>query len=255
MKKIAIVTGASSGMGREFSMLISENIKSIDEIWLIARRRERLEELKEKIKIPCRIIDMDITTEEFSLKLEEMLLADSLSIKILVNAAGYGLAGCVGNHIRKDEVGMLDTNCTSLTNIILISLPYMAENSRIINLASSAAFFPQTGFAIYAASKAYVLNFSRALNAEIKNRKIYVTAVCPGPVDTEFFNIAEKDAKRAWYKKFFMSDAHKVVKKALKDSINKKEVSVYGASMKLLRVISKIVPDTVILKIMEIIGE
>ena len=254
MKKVAVITGASSGMGREFASIIDRSMKNIDEIWLIARRRDRLEELQGELNTACIIIDEDVNTNEFENKYKKILSQEKPEVKMLINCAGYGLVGTAGTHGVEVETGVVETNCVALTKVTLLTLPYMAKNGRIINLASSAAFFPQPGFAIYAASKSYVLSFSRALNSELKDKNIYVTAVCPGPVNTEFFNIAEYGGERAWYKDLFMSRAKDVVRQALKDSVQKKEVSVYGTSMKLLMFASKVVPHSVALGVLKVLN-
>lgn len=254
MKKVAVITGASSGMGREFASLIDRSMINIDEIWLIARRRDRLEELQSELNTACIIIDEDVNTNEFENKYKKILSQEKPGVKMLINCAGYGLVGTAGTHGVEVETDVVETNCVALTKVTLLTLPYMAKNGRIINLASSAAFFPQPGFAIYAASKSYVLSFSRALNSELRNKNIYVTAVCPGPVNTEFFNIAENGVERAWYKDLFMSRAKDVVRQALKDSVQKKEVSVYGTSMKLLMFASKVVPHSVALGVMKVLN-
>ena len=123
-----------------------------------------------------------------------------------------------------------------------ISLPYMAKRSNIINIASSAAFMPQPNFAVYAASKSYVLSFSRALHQELKKHGVIVTAVCPGPVNTEFFDIAESYTKTKGYKVILRVNAKNVVALALKDAKKGRTVSTYGFVMKAFRVATKIVP-------------
>lgn len=251
-KKVVIITGASSGMGKEFAMQISKRLRNVDEVWLIARRKDRLEELRDEINMPCIIIDEDITSPEFTDKYKKIISQEKPSVKMLINCAGYGIIGKMDEHSREIELGMIDTNCKALTDITLLTLPFMASNSRIINLASAAAFIPQSGFAIYAASKSYVLSFSRALNHELKPRNIFVTAVCPGPVNTEFFRIAEDGGKRAWFKDYFKVNAEDVVRLALKDSMARKEVSVYGVSMKMLMVFVKVCPHRLILNLMDI---
>lgn len=255
MKKIAIVTGASSGIGKEFALYIDKNFTNIDEIWLIARRKDRLEELRDVINKSCIIIDEDITDLEFAKRFSEMLKQEKVGVKLLVNCAGYGIMGSVQDMSLDVAVGMVDTNCAALTSVTKIALPYMIKKSRIINIASSAAFLPQAGFAIYSATKSYVLSLSRALNIELKDREIFVTAVCPGPVDTEFFDIAESEHKRAWFKNLFMANANDVVEKAMKDSIDKKEISIYGLPMKMFYVLTKIVPHRIIMKIYSILGK
>ena len=254
-KKVAVITGASSGMGREFANLIDRELTCIDEIWLIARRRDRLEEVRDEIHKPSLIICSDVSEDSFADYYRKMLKQERAGIKLLINCAGYGIIGSVAETGYDVSVGMVKTNCEGLTTVTQLSLPYMLEKSRIINLASSAAFLPQPDFAIYAASKSYVLSFSRALNVELRERNIFVTAVCPGPVATEFFRIAEDGHKRAWFKDYFMADCYSVVKQALEDSIARKELSIYGTAMKILYILSKIIPHRIILKIMRIFSK
>ena len=254
-KKVAVITGASSGMGREFANLIDRELTCIDEIWLIARRRDRLEEVRDEIHKPSLIICSDVSEDSFADYYRKMLKQERAGIKLLINCAGYGIIGSVAETGYDVSVGMVKTNCEGLTTVTQLSLPYMLEKSRIINLASSAAFLPQPDFAIYAASKSYVLSFSRALNVELRERNIFVTAVCPGPVATEFFRIAEDGHKRAWFKDYFMADCYSVVKQALEDSMARKELSIYGTAMKILYVLSKIIPHRIILKIMRIFSK
>lgn len=254
-KKVAVITGASSGMGREFAKLIDRELTCIDEIWLIARRRDRLEEVWDEIHKPSLIICSDVSEDSFADYYRKMLKQERAGIKLLINCAGYGIIGSVAETGYDVSVGMVKTNCEGLTTVTQLSLPYMLEKSRIINLASSAAFLPQPDFAIYAASKSYVLSFSRALNVELRERNIFVTAVCPGPVATEFFRIAEDGHKRAWFKDYFMADCYSVVKQALEDSMARKELSIYGTAMKILYILSKIIPHRIILKIMRIFSK
>ena len=193
--KIAVVTGASSGLGREFARQISARYSKFDEIWLIARRTERLEEVADEIKLTSRVISLDLSSNDELLSLKELLEENTPDIKLLVNCAGYGKSGSFDELDYDEQLGMIDINCRALTAVTKLCLPYISSNSRIIELASAAAFMPQPDFAVYAATKAYVLNFSKAINKELKPKKITVTAVCPGPVDTEFFDIAGKNVK------------------------------------------------------------
>lgn len=249
MKKIAIVTGASSGMGKEFALKIDRKFSMIDEIWLIARRKERLEELREETNKPCLLIVEDINDSGFKGRFSKMLKQEAPQVKLLINCAGYGIIGAVDDAAPDVVLGMIDTNCKGLTSVTISVLPYMSKNSRIINLASSAAFLPQPYFAVYAATKSYVLSFSRGLNYELKDRDIFVTAVCPGPVATDFFSIAENGHKKAWFKELFMSEPADVINQAMGDAINKKELSIYGMTMKLFYLLTKLVPHRIILKI------
>ena len=169
---------------------------------------------------------------------------------MLVNCAGYGVMGNFTKLNRKEELGMIDVNCKALTDMTYLCIPYMRKNSRIIQLASSAAFMPQPYFAVYAASKSYVYSFSRALSEELRSRRIYVTAVCPGPVDTPFFDIAENDGQTLSIKKLTLASPEKAVERAIADSFHKKKISVYNPYIRAFHVLAKIVPHQWILFIM-----
>lgn len=246
---IIIITGASSGIGKEFAIQIDKGFSNIDEIWLIARRKERLEEFALQLSHQTRILCMDVNDEYAMDDLEKMLYECDCRVRMLVNCAGYGIFGQVDEMEMEEQLGMIQTNCEALTRLTYLCLPYMYKNSRIINLASSAAFMPQAGFAVYAASKSYVLSFSRGLNQELRKRHIYVTAVCPGPVRTEFFDLAERYGGTLAIKKMVMAEAENVVDLALWDSFHKKDVSVYSIPMKAFMALTKYVPHSMIMMI------
>lgn len=248
--KIALITGASSGMGQEALIQIADRFNGIDEIWAVARRRSRMEKLKLELPVPLRILALDLMDGEALSALARELQAKKPEVKILVNSAGYGKIGKAAAIPPADTTGMIRLNCEALCAVTQLVLPYMTDNSRIIQLASSAAFLPQPGFAVYAATKAFVLSYSRALHEELRPRRIAVTAVCPGPVRTEFFDIAETTGKISLYKKLTMADPKKVVRLALRDSMMGKTVSVYGGMMKTFRLLSKMAPHEVLLKLM-----
>lgn len=247
--KIAIVTGASSGMGKEFVQQIDKKCYGLDEIWLLARRKEAMEELQGTTEAKLRIFPIDVSDKTMLNQFDECLAIEKPDVKILVNCAGYGKTGSFDQIEQKDTVGMIEVNCIGLTAITYSVLPYMSRHSYIINLASVAGILPQPDFAVYAASKAYVLSFSRALRREVKARGISVSAVCPGPVKTEFFQIAEQTGKTFMLKKFFYAKKEKVVSQALKEAFQKKEVIVYSLSMKGLRLLVKVFPQSLILDI------
>lgn len=268
-KNIIIITGASSGMGKEFVRQTDRHFPKVDEIWLIARRKEILEELAASCNHKCYVFACDLSNKETWDEFKQTLMKEQPKITLLVNSAGYGI---LGEFYQKDsynlnckntvtvnadawmceQTGMVELNCGALTAMTYLCIPYMKQGGRIIQLASSAAFLPQPKFAVYAATKSYVLSFSRALNEELRKQKIYVTAVCPGPVDTEFFDRAEKGADTLFIKKLVMARPEKVVAKALLDARNKKEISVYGLLMKLFFVISKILPHKLMFIVMRV---
>ena len=166
MKKIAVITGASSGMGREMAFQLADRFEVLEEIWLIARRKERLEELRGQFPAAIRCFALDITDETERKQLEMALAEEKPDVKFLVNAAGIGKIGNVGDLSEGDECGMVRLNCEALCAMPHLVLPYMSRGSRIIQFASSAAFLPQPKFAIYAATKSFVLSYSRALKQE-----------------------------------------------------------------------------------------
>ena len=250
---IAIVTGASSGMGREFVRQLGGYV-SVDEIWAVARRASALETLKAETSVPVRPIVLDLLEESSFTELEALLESEKPNVRLLVNAAGFGQIGTIRGLSLEDQLGMVDLNIGALTAITRLSLPYMAPKSRILNFASSAAFLPQPNFAVYAASKSYVLSFSQSLAEELRTTGIRVTAVCPGPVKTEFFERAETSGHIPFYKYLFMANPEKVCHLALMDSVLGKDMSVYGVSMKLLRILSKLLPTKLIMLSMRLLN-
>lgn len=242
--KIALVTGASSGMGREAVIQIADRFSGIDEIWMVARRKERLIQLEGRVPVTLRSFGLDVTNGKELDVLRTALQAEKPEVKVLINSAGYGKIGCVGDIAPEDEFGMIRLNCEGLCAVTRMVLPFMGRNSRILQFASSAAFLPQPGFAVYAATKSFVLSYSRALGAEVKGKGICVTAVCPGPVKTEFFDIAETTGHIPLYKRLVMADSKKVVNLALRDSMMGKSISIYGLTMKSFYVLSKFIPHS-----------
>lgn len=238
---IAIITGASGGIGREFVRQIAGD-REVDAIWVLARRVDRLAELQGEIDKRLVVKGIDLACKSDLNRFNEELKAASPNVKYLVNCAGLGYIGAFDGLKCEEIARMIDINCTALSFVTYYVLPYINDGGAIINLASSAAFLPQPNFAVYAASKSYVLSLSRALREELKPRKIKVTAVCPGPVKTEFFDIAEVRNKIAAYKKKYMVNAKDVVCAALRASARGKAVTTYSISMKSFRLACKILP-------------
>ncbi len=236
-------------MGQEFARQINEKCLGIDEIWLIARRRDRLEDLADELTAKVKVFAMDLCAEDAYGELRDALIREKPQICIAVNCAGFGKTGPFIQIDEEASLGMIDLNCRALTKMTYLLLPYMKKKSYLIQVASVAGILPQPNFAVYAASKAYVLSLSRALREELRSKGVCVTAVCPGPVATDFFAIAEETGSAFALKKYFMAKKEKVVAKALKDTFHKKDVSVYGVSMNALRILVKIVPQRLILYI------
>ncbi len=249
--KIMIVTGASSGMGREVLLQLANRYRGRQmEVWAVARRGGRLEELRGQMALPLRVFTLDLADTASIQMLSDALKEARPVVEFLVNAAGFGKIGPVGRIPAEAEAGMIRVNCEAMCAVTRAVLPYMGRGGKIVQFASAAAFLPQPEFAVYAASKAFVLSYSRALGCELKGRGITVTAVCPGPVRTEFFDIAQSEQEMAIYKVLFMADPKKVARAAIRHSFKGKSVSTYGISMKLLRLLCKVVPVDAILFVM-----
>ena len=212
-KKIAIVTGASSGMGREMVYLLADHFAALEEIWVVARRKERLEELVGKVPVRLRILPLDLTSEEDLGALSVLLKREQPNVKILVNGAGYGKTGAVGTIRRDLSVGMVRLNDEALVAVTEMVLPYISKNSRIIQFASAAAFMPQPGFAVYAASKSFVLSYSRALAVELKKKKYLCDGSMSGAGGDGILRDRPGRGKLASIKKLTMAEPKKVVKR------------------------------------------
>ncbi len=245
---IAVVTGASSGMGREMVFQLADRFAGIDEIWAIARRESRLEELSDMVPVRVRALALDLILESDRSRYADMLGRERPRVKFLVNAAGFGKSGADRTITADDDIAMIRLNDEALAAITKITIPYMPRNSRIIEFSSAAAFMPQPGFAVYAATKSFVLSYSRALNKELADDRIAVTAVCPGTVDTDFLNIASSGKKLPFYKKLVMKTPSKVVSCAINDSIKCKEISICGFTMKVFYLLCRILPHELLMK-------
>ena len=246
MKKIAVITGASSGMGRDFVKMI-DKIEDCDEIWVIARRKERLEEIESETGKAIRPVELDLSVNEKIEEYGKLLENERPEVVALVNAAGFGKFGKFEDIPLKEQMNMIDLNCKALMAVTYLTLPYMPEGSRVYQLGSLSAFQPVPYITTYGATKAFVLSFSRALNKELEKRNIKMIAVCPGWVRTEFFDRAVKDDTITYYNKFFTSD--EVVRRAIYDMYRGKDVSVCGASIRAQVLLTKLLPHKLVMKI------
>ncbi len=248
VKRIAVITGASSGMGKEFVNRIVKGGERYGEIWLIARRRERLEELQQKF---CgqhfRLLALDLCDRNQLDRFRDILEEKQPRIRLFVHCAGFGVMGEIGQLPREVQADMVDINCRSVVELTSLLLPHMETGGRMIYMASASAFLPQPGFAVYAASKAFVLSFVRSLRAEQRAKDLKITAVCPGAVKTEFFDRALVYKDLPAYKKLVMADPRKVVRKALLDNRRNREISVYGLPIRLTRLLAKLLPHRLFL--------
>jgi short-subunit dehydrogenase len=242
--KIAVITGASSGMGREFvKQLDAQN--TFDEIWVIARRKDRLESLAAEVKAPIRPICLDLSAKESYDEYAALLAAEKPDVAILVNGSGFGRFGAFEDISLEDQLSMIDLNDKALVAMTYLTLPYMKEGAQIYQIDSLSSFQPVPYINVYGATKAFVLSFSRALNVELKKRRIRVMAVCPGWVRTEFFDRAVTDDTITYYNRYF--DADEVVARALRDMKKGKDVSVCGFSIRLQVLATKLLPHRMVM--------
>ena len=243
--KIAVITGASSGMGREFVYALDRD-EEFDELWVIARREQRLLELKEKCRAKIRPIVLDLQTRESFALYRELLEREKPEIAVLVNAAGFGLFGAFMDMDMDRQLDIIDLNSRALTAMCYMSVPYMAKGSRIYNMGSMSSWQPVPYINVYGASKAYVLNFSRALGVELKDRGIKVMAVCPGWITTEFFNHAVHDDTISYFNRYYPPE--QVIEKALKDMKKGKNASVLGFPERVQVLLVKLLPVGFVMK-------
>ena len=247
---IAIVTGASSGMGREFVLQLSRYVH-IDEIWAIARRSDALEALKEEVAVTVRPVVLDLCEPESFQTIEKMLEAEKPNIRLLVNAAGFGKFGAYHKVSLTDESRMIDLNCKAVVLMTRLCIPYMEKGSHILQLDSLSAFQPVPFITTYGATKAFVLSYCRAMNQELKGRGIRMMAMNPGWVKTEFFNHAFQtngDNEVQYFNRLY--EARDCVATGLKDLYrSKKDYSIHGLPVKLQVLGVKIMPHSIVMKI------
>lgn len=244
--KIAVVTGASSGIGREFVLALDKQ-QDFDEIWVIARTREKLEALASETKSKIRAVPLDLQKRESIYEYEELLKENNPEIAVLVNASGFGFFGPFMERPLSEQLDIIDLNDRALVGLTYVSVPFMKPGSQIYNMGSLSSFQPVPCINVYGASKAFVLSFSRALNVELKDRGIRVMAVCPGWVKTDFFNRAVTDDTVSYYNRFYTPQ--QVVKRALKDMKKKKDVSICGLPVRNQVRMVKILPHKLVMKV------
>ena len=246
--KIAVITGASSGMGKEFVRQLEE-AERFDEIWLIARRKDRMEELAGELHTKARVIPLDLTDSNSIRKYGILLDAAKPEVAVLVNAAGFGIFHKFTDCKPEDIYGMIDLNDKALVAMTYLTLPYMHEGGEIFELGSLSSFQPVPYINVYGASKAFVLSFTRALNVELKKsgRGVRAMAVCPGWVKTEFFDTAVRDDTITYYNRYYT--AEQVVKRALGDMARGRDVSICGAAVRAQVFLTKLLPHRLVMSI------
>ncbi len=244
MKHIALVTGASSGVGREFVAQFASGAGSqLDEIWIIARREDELLRIANgSSDIMIRPIPLDLTHDESFEELERLLEVDEYRIQWLVNCAGFGKFGAYSSMDRQTLSQMVRLNCLGVVSMMSLALSHMSAGSRIINMASIAGAIPQPQLAVYSATKAFVLELTRMLDFELRGTGIHATAVCPKFMETAFLD-APGDAKVAQAMcKIGFQDVSSVVRMSLAASLLGRPVCIPSLDMRIAALAAKLLP-------------
>ena len=247
---IAIITGASSGMGREFVLQLPQYV-DVDEIWVIARRETALAQLQKESPIPLRPVPLDLCDTDSYTRYADLLRSEQPNVRLLVNAAGFGKFGAFQNIPLEEDCRMIDLNCKALVAMTRLTLPYMQRGSHILQLDSLSAFQPVPYISTYGATKSFVLSYSRAINAEMKTSGIRIMAMNPGWVKTEFFNHAMQTNSGSEVQYFnHLYEAADVVATGLHDLYKtKKDVSVHGFPIRNQVRLVKLLPHSIVMKI------
>lgn len=237
---IAIITGATGDIGEEF---VKKMIGETDAVWAVGRNPDKLEELRQRYGEKIIPVKADLSDRDGILGLCDRISSERPSVKYLVNNAGVAKMKPVSEFSMEEISDMLDINDKAATLLCRACLPFMEKGSYILNVASASAFQPNPYIALYSASKAYLLSFTRSLNVE--NEEITCTAVCPGWVDTQMLP-KQKQGKAIKYPG--MTPASKVVESALKDCKKGRDVSVCTFYFRYMRFLSKVTPHRIAMK-------
>ncbi|PLX26129.1 short-chain dehydrogenase [Candidatus Parcubacteria bacterium] len=248
MQKTVLITGASSGIGYELCKRFAQNNHNIV---LVARNKEKLDTIAKELSsthdIQTHVFTHDLTDDDAPQKLYAEIKENNITIDILVNNAGFGLYGKFTETNLAKELDMIKINISALTELTKLFLPDMIskKSGKVLNIASTAAFQPGPGMAVYYASKAFVLHFSEALGEELKNTGVSVTTLCPGPTRTGF----EKAAELRFPKTMKVMNADEVAYVGYRGLIKNKRVVIPGFRNKLLAFANRLAPRNVATKI------
>ena len=245
---VAVITGSSSGLGREYIKAVINEFLEIDEIWLIARRIEHLTEIaKQYPQKKCKVIGLDLAKDDSYSSFGNILSENKPAIKILISNAAIDVRGDFDKVELAGQMHMCDLNIKGATAITHLCLPYMNEGSIILETCSVSAFAPNPHMNVYSATKAYLLNFSVCLREELKPRGINVCAVCPGWMDTEM-NAGIKNKTGSGFFTLPKLDVKELASESLKAAKKGKAVFTLGVFYKFYRLLAKVFPHNLIMK-------
>jgi len=251
MKPVTLITGASAGIGMELARIFASHGH---DLVLVARREDRLTALADEIAATRRprpaVLALDLERRDAVASLTAELSSRDLEPEIVVNNAGFGLTGDAAVLGRAEQLAMIDLNVRVLTELSLAFVDSIARHrGGILNVASIAAFLPGPGMAVYYASKAYVLSFSEALHCELKERGVRVTALCPGPVPTEFQARAGMRPDRS--QQMLELPPHRVAQIGYRGFMRGKRVVIAGTGNRLVVLFMRFIPNALLLPMIE----
>lgn len=247
--KTAIITGASSGLGKEYFKALIQICPEVEEFWLIARREDKLREIADSIpQVKSFVFPLDLTDNKSFLEYEHKLVEKQPDVIMLINNAGYGKLGDAVDIPLRQQTDMVMLNCASLTAISVLTVPYMKKGSSIIEISSIAAFSPTPRMSVYSSTKAYVFSFAKALRYELKEKGINVLAVCPGPMETEFTAVADIDGRSRFFESLPRCGVKEVAYKSVLKAKKGKSVYTNKVIYKFYRVLTKLLPHNLTMK-------
>ena len=247
--KTAIITGASAGIGREFVRQIGDVFPEVECYWLIARRLDKLEEMAQTLEgktVVC--LPLDLCDSMSFMAYQEKLRTEEPEVVLLVNNAGCGYLGNVGEMDTATQTRMVDLNVRALTAVTNMTIPFMAPGSCILNVSSIASFCPNPRMTVYSSTKAYVSSFTVGLAEELKPKGITVTAVCPGPMATEFLDVGKIAGNSKMFETLPYCDQVQVAGGALRAARAGRTIYTPRLFYKFYRVLAKVTPVKLMVK-------
>lgn len=247
---VAVITGASSGLGLEYFKALIEQFPFIDEFWLISRNKDRFKKIADEYTDKTIAgISLDLAEPKSFEIFERLLRENEPEIKVLINCAGFGQVVTFFSSEKNMQTKMIDLNCRAVTHMTRLCLPYMVDDSLVVNVSSIASFVPSARMSVYSATKSYVSAFSRALREELRPRGINVISVCPGAMDTPFFDVAyAPEGSAKMLDSLPKVSPAAVAKGSLKAGKNKKAFYTKGLFYKFYHVLAKILPQSLLVK-------
>ena len=242
MKKIAVVTGAAGGLGKE---IVRRILDDVDELWAVGRNLSKLDSLKAELGVKIVPLQMDLSDTKSYDVLKSRLSGGEYEVFWLVNNAGSGRFGPSAGFTLEELSAGITSHCTAMASLCNICIPYMKKGSFIMNTASQSAFLPLPYMNLYAATKAFVYSYTRALRIELKDSGISVTAVCPGWIKTAL--LPEKlNGKTVNFP--FLTTAEKVAKKAVKAARKRKPLMINSLPVRFVSWMQRHLPQEFAIK-------